>query len=407
MTTPASTTRLVPSPPMTTSPEHTVELGDLPFDAGGYLLVDRALRQLAPASCLQVRGADPDLALHLRVWARRQGHQVFGTRVEPNGRRDGRWDRAIRAGSTRAPAERAEPSWGFAARGSLVEGGGPELASADLDTKPAVWSDLAPRLYAQAAAAQWDPATAVRWGEPFELDPDIEDAVVQVMTYLVENEQAALAVPARFLWRIHPHYREVLQFLAVQLADEARHVEVFTRRAVLRRDEPGRSGAGGRASLQTLVEQPDFSVASFLLSVLGEGTFLHLLSFLVEHAPDPVTADVCRLALQDEARHVAFGMAHLDEQLRAEPALRIRLSAAVERRHDALATTAGLNDAVFDALTVLASGSWAPEAIAAGYGRVQTLQADMDTGRQRRLARLGFSSAEAAALSQLHTRNFM
>ena len=28
------------------------------------------------------------------------------------------------------------------------------------------------------------------------------------------------------------------------------------------------------------------------------------------HAPDPVTADVTRLALRDEARHVAFGVAH-------------------------------------------------------------------------------------------------
>ena len=30
------------------------------------------------------------------------------------------------------------------------------------------------------------------------------------MTYLVENEQAALMVPARFLGRIHPHFREWL-----------------------------------------------------------------------------------------------------------------------------------------------------------------------------------------------------
>ena len=31
----------------------------------------------------------------------------------------------------------------------------------------------------------------------------------------------------------------------------------------------------------------------------------------------------------------------------------------------------------------------------------------MDEGRQRRLVRLGFSPAEAAELSALHTRNFM
>ena len=53
------------------------------------------------------------------------------------------------------------------------------------------------------------------------------------MTYLIENETAALLVPARFLAQIHPHFREVLQLLAIQAADEARHIEVFTRRAQL------------------------------------------------------------------------------------------------------------------------------------------------------------------------------
>ena len=55
------------------------------------------------------------------------------------------------------------------------------------------------------------------------------------------------------------------------------------------------------ATLQTLVDEPDFSLGSFLLSVLGEGSFLNLLSFLERHAPDPVTRRVAHLALQDEA----------------------------------------------------------------------------------------------------------
>ena len=115
----------------------------------------------------------------------------------------------------------------------------------DLDDRDLVWADLAPRLYAQAAAAQWDPATAVDWDAPVALPDEIEAAVVQVMTYLVENEQAALVVPARFLGRIHPHFREVLQLLAVQAADEARHMEVFTRRAAAARRAAGRPGAAG------------------------------------------------------------------------------------------------------------------------------------------------------------------
>jgi hypothetical protein len=270
-----------------------------------------------------------------------------------------------------------------------------------------VWAKVAPRLYAQAAARQWDPSAAVSWDAAFDLAPDIEAAVVQVMTYLVENEQAALVVPARFVGRIHPYFREVVQLLAVQMADEARHMEVFSRRALLRGDRLGRSSAGGRASLFTLVSETDFALSSFLLSVLGEGTFVDLLSFLDRYAPDPVTRRICQLAGQDERRHVVFGMAHLENQAAADPALRDRLRAAIHRRHDALMDTAGLNQEVLDGLVLLAAGSWAPEDIASGSRAVRQLQYAMDQGRQRRLVRLGFGADEAAALSALHTRNFM
>jgi hypothetical protein len=343
------------------------------------------------------------------AWARGQGHgfETPGLVVRGGAEHD-RWLDAEQAGSP-APGgvlTRPGPTWGLAARGALVERGGPVLHF-DIEEKDLVWSDLAPRLYAQAAASQWDPATAVDWSAEVNLPPDIEAAVVQVMTYLVENEQVALIVPARFLGRIHPHFREVLQVLAVQAADEARHIDVFARRAALHGGPLGVSGAGGRASLTTLLEEPDFALASFLLSVLGEGSFLSLLGFLEMNAPDSISRRVTHLARQDEARHVAFGMAHLEHQGELDPTLRGRLRAAIERRHQALLETVGLNQQVFDALVVLAAGAWQPDAIARGYSAVERLQADMDEGRQRRLVRLGFPPDEAAELSALHTRNFM
>ena len=88
--------------------------------------------------------------------------------------------------------------WGLAARGALVESGSPEFHFLLAD-KVEVWSVDAVRLYAQAAAAQWDPATAIPWDADFELPDEVEDAVVQVMTYLIENETAALIVPSRFV----------------------------------------------------------------------------------------------------------------------------------------------------------------------------------------------------------------
>jgi len=387
-----------------------VDLGGLGLDRGGHLLVDRALRRLRPGDTLVLRGTAPELGVHLRAWCRDRGHRFRAEGpvcvVVRGGAEEDRWRDAERAGAPGRVAERAPAHWGLAARGARVEPGGPVFPFA-LATKDEVWTEAAAAIYRQAVAGQWDPALAVDWDAPFELADEVEAAVVQVMTYLIENEHAALAVPARFLGQVHPHFREVVQVLAVQVADEARHVEVFTRRAGLRGAEPGLSTAGGQASLLTLFEEPDYAVAHFLLSVLGEGTFLPLLAFIEAHGPDPVTRRVTHLALADEARHVAFGMAHMEAVLAADPQLRGRLATAIRRRHDALAHTAGLNEEVFDALVVLAAGSWDPAAIEAGYGAVVALQEEMQAGRRRRLVKLGFPPSEAADLAALHTRNFM
>jgi hypothetical protein len=417
----------------------TTDLAGLGLDEGGHLLVARALARLAPGERLAVTGRHPALRLHLGAWCREHGHRVAESDVpgeaSPGAYSDGpvlsstvssstgptqalvvvkggagdrRWLGAVRAGDAAGPPDpRAEQTWGLAARGALVEAGGPPLG-AQWSQREHVWADIAPRLYAAAAASQWDPATAVDWAAPLGAVPEeIERAVVQIMTYLVENEQAALIIPARLLSQLHPHYREVMQLLATQAADEARHLEVFTRRALLSGGLPGTSSAGGRASLQTLLDEPDFTTAAFLLSVLGEGTFLDLLRFIADHAPDQVTADVTRLAVRDEARHVAFGVAHTAHLARADRHYLGTLRQAVERRHSALRDTAGLNAEVFDSIVLLAAGSWSPEAIRRGWRAVRELQDRMDEGRRRRLAYIGFPDDEAAELSALHTRNFM
>ncbi|MGW7533333.1 ferritin-like domain-containing protein [Amycolatopsis sp. NPDC054798] len=402
---------------MTTALPGVLDLETLSFERGAHLLVQQALRGLRPGEELGVTGSDPALVVHLETWCRQNGHGArpaldtdFGVRAwVVRGRADlDRWAGAQRAGGPHPSGIVSDPApdWGLAARGALIEQGGP-TPPFDITHRDLVWAEIAPSLYAHAAAAQWNPDTEVDWKAEFTLAPEVEQAVVQVMTYLIENEQAALVIPARLLGRIHPHFREVLQLLAVQAADEARHMEVFTRRALLRGGEMGTSSASGRESLATLLTEAEFSLASFLLSVLGEGSFLNLLEFLDKHAPDPVTRQVTRLARRDEARHVAFGVAHLQHQSQIDPALRGRLRSAVERRYDALVDTSGLNQDVFDSLVIMAAGQWTPQAIARGYDKVMKLQSEMDDGRQRRLVHLGFPADEAADLSSLHTRNFM
>lgn len=408
------------------SQSRIIDIKELGFDRGAHLLIKRALADVAVGEHLGIRGRSPALAVHLRGWCRAQGHDLIWPEASKTSDSEnspfvawivrgsaaaGRWRDAERAGLpdaliSEAVSDHPPAAWGLAARGARIEAGGPEFFFG-LSSKEQVWADGLPRLYAQAAAAQWNPATAINWNEPFELAPEIESAVVQVMTYLIENENAALLVPARFIAQVHPHFREVMQLLAIQVADEARHVEVFTRRALLRGGQLGLSTVGGQASLKTLLDEPDFTLASFLLSVLGEGTFLNLLWFLQQHGPDPVTRRVAQLAAQDEARHVAFGMGHLQYQISKDAGTLDRLAAAVDRRHQALAQTAGLNEEVFDALILLAAGDYLPEAIARGFSKAQRLKEEMDADRRARLIKLGFPPDEAAAVSALHTRNFM
>lgn len=398
----------------------TIDIESLGLDEGALLLIRHALNELPVGGNLYVRGRAPQWELHLSTWCRQQGHavQIVDT---PQGEveavitrsawAEGRWRNAMSTGEARLaegemPAAVADPAWGLAPRGATVEAGSPNFGFS-LRHRDEIWAATAGELYRQAVAAQWNPDTAIDWDASFELPPAIEAAVAQVMTYLIENENAALVVPARHLGHVHPHYREVQQVLALQCADEARHIEVFTRRLTLKGQSPKLSTAGGQASLQTLLQAPDFSSATFLLSVLGEGTFVNLLTFLREHAPDPVTRQICRLAARDEARHVAFGMAHLLHRLAVQPEYLVRLQNAVEQRHEDLAPTAGLNEEVFDSLVLLAAGDLAPSAVARGHAAVQQLKLEMAAGRKSRLLRLGFEPGQAQRLADMHTRNFM
>ncbi|MBD7986843.1 diiron oxygenase [Luteimonas sp. Sa2BVA3] len=391
-----------------------VDLAGLGFDAGAHLLVKHALNQVGVGEAVTVRGTAPGWQAQLSAWCRSQGHVMEAgagvVRVRRGSAQAGRWRDAMPTGHSDPRAEdaiasRAHPRWGLAARGAVVEAGAPEIHFR-LSDRDELWNGSAASLYRQAVAAQWDPE-AIDWDDAPVLPDEIEDAVVQVMTFMVENENAALVIPARFLGQLHPHYRELQAALAIQIVDEARHIDVFTRRIRRHGREPALSTAGGQESLKSLLDETDYSVASFLLSVLGEGTFVSLLKFIQAEAPDPLTRQIARYAAVDEARHVALGMSHLLYRLQREPDFRNRLARAVEERHEALRHTGGLNEEVFDALVVMAAGALTPEAIAEGSRKVQALMKDMADSRYAKLVRLGFDPERAHHLSSLHTRNFM
>jgi len=129
----------------------------------------------------------------------------------------------------------------------------------------------------------------------------------------------------------------------------------------------GISSVATSRSLLSLLQTDDFTEATFLLSVLGEGTFLDLLSFIERYAPDETTAELTRRAKSDESRHVHFGLAHVRYGLATDPTLYTRLEAAVRRRAATLHGIAGVPAPVQDSLTILAAGGTEPQAVARGH----------------------------------------
>jgi len=196
-------------------------------------------------------------------------------------------------------------------------------------------------------------------------------------------------------------------FLATQLVDEARHIDVFLKRARLCGRGLGISSVTTSRSLLSLLQTDDFTEAAFLLSVLGEGTFLDLLSFIERHAPDEATAELISRAKNDESRHVHFGLAHVRAGLAADRQLYGRLEAAVRRRAAALHGIDGVPAPLQDALTILAAGGTQARAVAKGHEAFRQLLETMHLNRVRRLGTAGFTAAQAKIISDLHTPNFM
>jgi hypothetical protein len=404
--------------------------GELELGGGLLALLRPALLHTEPAGIVALLSRSAAVAQDLPSWCRAEGHEYLGSETLAGGearhlirrgalgvlrgerehgmrvaQRDGRMLASdVLAAAPMPPV--ADAATGFAPRGAQVEPGGP-VYPFSLTQRDAVAPPEVAALYDQAVAAQWDAARDIPWSKLPELSPPLESAVAQVMTFLAENELSALWVPSRFIARLHPAYVEVAMFLSMQLADESRHIDVFLKRARAGGAGVGVSSAVTSASLLTLLQTEDFTESAFLLSVLGEGTFLDLLRFVEEHAPDPVTAEIVRRARLDEARHVHFGLAHVGHALGRDPSLYGRLEAAVRRRAATLAGVGGVPAPLQDALTILAAGGDEPRAVARGHEAFRALLDTMHESRIKRLQKAGFSSEQAHTLSDLHTPNFM
>lgn len=405
---------------------------DLGASEGLLVAVARLLDPLAEGDEIELITENPSVPEDLRIWCRRAGHRFGATTAEKGKstliiargrikrmlsdppewgvtmpRRDGNVDmRDWQVGRHAAIEAEASSGGSLAPRGAALEEGAP-LTEFSIRKRSDVWANSISELYEQATSSQWVGARDIPWQELGPLDNEVELAVCQIMTFLAENEYAALYVPARFIGQIHPQFTEAALFLSTVMVDEARHIEVFTKRALANGGGLGIASATTQLSLASLLEPKDFSTASFLLSVLGEGTFLDLLAFLEDHAPEGATREICRRARQDEARHVRFGIAHAKYSVEADEHAARRFGSAVEARAEFLKSVSGVGALIEESLIIYSGGGMNPSSLRTGTKLVAQLYETMHANRVKRLAAAGFAVEHAEHMSRLHTPNFM
>ncbi len=191
--------------------------------------------------------------------------------------------------------------------------------------------------------------SATRYGRrPDTLDIPLaepeRDRLITVLCHYCIGETAALEASSGLI-TIAPN-RLTKVFLATQVVDEGRHLEVLLHRLqdlgvtnpeleIERRAT--RSLVAFKRRLLELVEGKDWEAAIFAQNVI-----LECLEFTVFQAhaetADPVTRDVLQGIVKDERRHIGFGENELGRRLKTAPHTRARL-AAVRHELDPLVLT--------------------------------------------------------------------
>jgi hypothetical protein len=208
--------------------------------------------------------------------------------------------------------ELARANRSFAPRGAEIPPGCPDL-QAEVNRKSEVWAYNVEGYYEEAMSRQWNAATDVPWDEmaKVELPEDIGKAYAQLLTFLTEVEMIATDVPAKWLGRLNADFFEVKSFIATQAMDEARHAEVFRKRALTTGWGLMRASPQNEINLKFLRDADSFSEASTTLHLQAEGMVLTLFRFSEYISPTDGDKRLFRLVMQDEARHVGYGMQHL------------------------------------------------------------------------------------------------
>lgn len=309
-----------------------------------------------------------------------------GLRVRPS--RRGLTLEDISVGSYGDPAERTDNQSGRM-RGSARRPDAQNLARHWLN-KSESWSSASMMIYEEALQRQWSSATDIPWEEMPELDEDLELAMSQLCTFLTQVEFIAGDVPSKFAPSISAEHFETGLFLATQIMDEARHLDVFRKRALA--NGIGLLQAGpGAVGLLTAQSFIDMTTS---LHLVGEGFIQSMFRMGELIAHSEVDKRIFRLSAQDESRHVAFGVMHMKHLLEHEPERREEVHTYLDRMEGQVGSTpnqTGLTGGgdTTEALAILLGGGKSESQLNEGYKKLMAVRKRQFTEYLHRLEVVG------------------
>jgi hypothetical protein len=175
--------------------------------------------------------------------------------------------------------------------------------------KQEVWSDACAALYEEAIQRRWRPATDVPWTSIEPLPDDLERAICQVCTHISEKEQMEADVLGRWEPEISYGYHEVKLYLATTIFENARAVEVFRKRALSNGGGLGIQSPGW--GFRSVVDARNFTEMAVIQMVLQDSLTLAQYEFGEKYAKNPAEKFIFTRAMQDKARHIAYGITHM------------------------------------------------------------------------------------------------
>ena len=245
-------------------------------------------------------------------------------------------------------------------RGAAVRPEAYRVGAYSVHTLSEIWLDNAEYLYEEALQRQWSSATDIPWHTLEPLPDDVEEAECFLCTFFNEVEFVAGDVPARWIAKTTPDYLEARNVLVAQVMDEARHMDVFRKRALangggLMRMSGATSGFVGSIDLAR-----DFTEMSTRLHISGEGAVLTMFRMGELFGQNEAEKTMYRLCAQDEARHVAFGVMHLRFLAATEPERREEIDCYLDEAEGQLISgqqnPAGALAETSEALAILLGG---------------------------------------------------